>query len=93
MAVSIEYIGNNIYSIAHYYEQNGDLMADPEMTFLKGDDGNFYPCSFRNDGTGFNRESVIFANGEFKGYYPKAQTEDKNFANMWLMNIKEQQNL
>ena len=30
-----------VYSLAHYGKQNGDLMADPEMTFgLK--DGEFY---------------------------------------------------
>ncbi len=33
-----------IYSLAHYSEQNGDLMRDPEMTFLHSKDGGFFPC-------------------------------------------------
>ena len=41
MPVSVEVVGTRpqgalIVSIAHYYEQNGDLMADPEATFVGG---------------------------------------------------------
>ena len=42
----------DIVSMAHYYVQNGDLMADPEMTFLCGEAGGEFivmPGSFRND--------------------------------------------
>ena len=35
MPVIVEQVGRNQISIAHYYEQNGDLMADPEIVFLK----------------------------------------------------------
>jgi hypothetical protein len=28
--------GAPLVSVAHYYEQNGDLVADPEMTFEPG---------------------------------------------------------
>ena len=38
MSVSVEVIFDNekhkIISLAHYFLQNGDLMADPEMCFL-----------------------------------------------------------
>ena len=39
MPVSVEVVGTTpqnalIVSVAHYYEQNGDLMADPEVTFV-----------------------------------------------------------
>jgi hypothetical protein len=40
MAVHVENIGEcnmgKLFSIAHYYEQNGDLMKDPDMVFIKG---------------------------------------------------------
>jgi hypothetical protein len=57
MAVVIEWVGDcklgDVYSIAHYYEQNGDLMADPEMTFLKAAaSGKYFPMSFKMDGLG-----------------------------------------
>jgi hypothetical protein len=35
-------------SVAHYGEQNGDLMADPEMEFFVGG-GQIAPISYRND--------------------------------------------
>ena len=25
-----------VFSVTHYYKQNGDLMRDPDMTFLRG---------------------------------------------------------
>jgi hypothetical protein len=38
MAVVVEWVGDckrgDVYSIAHYYKQNGDLMADPKMDGL-----------------------------------------------------------
>ena len=33
MALSIEVIGEHLVSVAHYGEQNGDAMADPEMIY------------------------------------------------------------
>ena len=47
----------NVYSVAHYGEQNWDLMADPEMTFGELD-SKFYPLSFRNDYLGFNQDVI-----------------------------------
>ena len=42
MAVSIEIIGRSglgpLMSVAHYYEQNSDLMRDPDVVFLIGAD-------------------------------------------------------
>lgn len=56
MPLSIEKVTDElgftaVYSLAHYGEQNGDLMADPEMTFGESDH-EFYPLSFRNDYVG-----------------------------------------
>ena len=39
MPVSVEFIGKcrlgDLFSVAHYYEQNGDLMRDPEMVTVE----------------------------------------------------------
>ena len=45
---SLSRIGPDTYSIAHYGQQNGDLMADPEMTFR----GDGTPLTYRNDYVG-----------------------------------------
>ena len=34
MYVSVEMLERSKYSIAHYWEQNGDLMRDPDMEFV-----------------------------------------------------------
>ena len=33
MALCVEVIGDDLVSVAHYGEQNGDLMKDPDMVF------------------------------------------------------------
>ncbi len=98
MPVHIEKIQESeacsIYSLAHYYVQNGDLMADPEVEILKAADGNYYPYSYRLDGLGINRYSVTFDEaGNIKGFYPSKQRQDALFTAKWLVNIKDQQKL
>ena len=36
-----------LYSIAHYYEQNGDLVAAPDVVFVRAAEG-WSPISFQN---------------------------------------------
>lgn len=98
MSVSVEQIFENenyrIFSVAHYYEQNGDLMADPEMCFINLKAvGSFLPSYFKQDNIGIEQESIVIENGEIKGYRAKLQADHTSFANMWLRNIKNQQNL
>ena len=107
MAVHVQNIGNisstgsgNLYSIAHYYKQNGDLMRDPEMIFLASQRINrkyelvdtYYPIYFRQDPY-TEEESGIIEDGKITKYRPKIQAEHTKFANLWLQNIKKQQNL
>ena len=75
-----------VYSLAHYGEQNGDLMADPEMTFGESEH-EFYPLSFRNDYVGIY-QTVITEQVDLK-----RQKELSEFTAIWLMEIVEQQRL
>ena len=98
MPVSVEQIFENdnyrIFSVAHYYEQNGDLMADPEMCFLMDIKSSKYlPSYFKQDNIGVEQESIIMERGEIIEYKAKLQAEHAEFANMWLSNIKNQQNI
>lgn len=92
MAVSVENIGGNQFSVAHYGEQNGDLMRDPEMIFWKGADGRFYPTYFRNDYVGSERVSVHFdEQGQPSRLNRREQADQASFAGTWLRNIWHQQ--
>ena len=82
----------SVYSLAHYGEQNGDLMADPEMTFGELD-GRFYPLSFRNDYLGFNQEVVSWREGREPAVNEAQQKELAEFTATWFRNIVEQQQL
>lgn len=94
MSVHIECIGTSQYSVAHYYEQNGDLMSDPHMSFWVCD-GNVYPASFTQHGL-FQRFEVSIRFDENcvpNGFKVKIQREHADFANFWMKNIADQQEL
>ncbi len=100
MAVYVEYLHEvkpygSLFSVAHYYEQNGDMMRDPDMEFLKGHDGNYYPAYFRQDGAaGLEQEVFIYdEEGKIKQFRPRLMNDLKNFANIWMENIRQQQGL
>ena len=100
MRLAIERIGtfgpNNLplFSVAHYYEQNGDLMADPEMTFVQDVLGKWHPISFRNDGVGCYQEGEAGAMGfneDGKAWTrPRLIRDLRAFSNQWDRNLKEQ---
>ena len=101
MAVHVEFINklNNglvgdVFSVAHYYEQNGDMMRDPDVEFLRNG-GKFYPIYFRQDGAGGKDEEVLSFDigGHVQGYRKALQADIASFCKMWMQNIKEQQGL
>lgn len=95
MAVIVEWIGDckrgDVFSIAHYYEQNGDLVADPEMTFLKMKDGRYYPLSYKLDSLGVYREGVVWDDSEPLYLNAREQRDEAIFAGTWMKNIQWQQ--
>jgi len=109
MPLTIEQIGPRIetpwgdavlYSLAHYYEQNGDLMQDPEMCFFILDkrDGfakdwekvRIAPCMYQQANLGVYQESVRMENYKLTKFNQKLQAEHTAFANGRLFNIRQQ---
>lgn len=104
MPVSIELVGTSsssfeiltgeVWAVAHYYEQNGDLMADPDMTFVLNKAGQIIPLSFQQDCLGIYRESVVRdSSGAITAVIPSLIRDFKSFVKMWANNIVEQQGL
>jgi hypothetical protein len=91
MQVVVERLDARTYSVAHYYEQNGDLMRDPEMTFIRANDA-WYAASYRQDSLGVDQESADYvpSTGGFV-VRERQQIEHARFANTWMRNIREQQ--
>jgi hypothetical protein len=94
MALHIEWVGEcnygEMYSVAQYYEQNGDLMRDPDVVFIKGKDLNYYPISYRQDGLGVDQETVVFKDGVVKWVHYSAQKQLVIFVNQWFRNLADQ---
>jgi hypothetical protein len=97
MPLTIEEIGEGpngrpAVSVCHYYEQNGDLMRDPEMCFEIADDRGtlkMFPYSFRNDGVNVDR--VVYQEIDGKKMVDLREKKDEaSFARIWNRNIKDQ---
>jgi hypothetical protein len=95
MALHVECIDQvsegKLYSVTHYYEQNDDLMRDPDVVFLKDSEANYYPVSYQQDGLGIYQEAVIFEADTIKGVRSKTQRDIASFCTMWMNNIYDQQ--
>jgi hypothetical protein len=91
--LSIEILDDKRISLCHYGESNGDLMRDPEMIFWKSSDDQWFPIYFRNDWAGVEEFSCHEAGRQLIVDDIKQQNGQADFANIWLMNIKQQQEL
>ena len=97
MPVYIELIGRidkyDFFSLAHYGQQNGDAMRDPEMIFaLHKESQQFVPYYYRNDYMGKEQYSVRWTE-EGVLLNRRLQADHTTFANRWLRNIATQQHL
>ena len=93
----IENVGRDRVSIAHYYEQNGDLIADPDIVF-KTDALEWYPIEIQQPQImlmgrvmGGYQHFVNFGPDDQPISYNKEQQADcAHFAKQWAHNIREQ---
>jgi len=92
MAVVVEHLEENLYSVGHYYQQDGDRMSDPDMTFYRQSDGSWIPVNCTQSPTGSYTEAVQFEGGLVVSYQPRNLAELVSFANLWMQNIVTQQN-
>ena len=82
-------------SVAHYGEQNGDAIRDPEITFLvvPSEDGawQWKPLSFLNDYMGIHQIAAEYDNfAHLRVCDAKLSKELSEFAEMWDRNVKHQ---
>jgi len=77
MDLTIEKIRDNEISVAHYHQQRGDLMRDPEIVYRIEDNGEWTPIEYRQD----------------PGIYQRDETglnDVEDFAETWSENLKNQ---
>lgn len=86
MPLTIERIGEGRIAISHYYMQNGDSLADPDMEFVFDHEAKTLNArTFQQDN--MNR----FDSVEQDGVVDERLEEELNqFASQWFKNIREQ---
>lgn len=88
MDLHFENIGENTFAMAHYFEQNGDLVPDPDMEIrvnpeLKTVEALSYQCQLAY--------TVVYPDPENPNMFNiRAKIELNNFLGMWLRNIINQ---
>jgi hypothetical protein len=91
MPLYVEVIGRHgrwpIYSLAHYYEQNGDFVCDPDVTFLVTD--QVHPLTFEQGGVVY--QVAVRFEGQAIHLNEPLQAQITEFCNQWLRNVAEQQ--
>ena len=96
----VEVIAPDQVSVAHYYEQNGDLCQDPKIVFFVSPvDGEWYPIEWTTPAFmmfgkvqgGYERVVWFDEDNPRKyKYKPRAQRDLAIFANKWAKNIRMQ---
>src|SRR5260370_14506159 len=86
--------GHVVVSVAHYGEQNGDAMRDPEMLFevvekVEREPG-FWPFYFRNDYAAVEQWSRCRDEAGNLHSLPKRTHDFDQFAKLWDRNLHEQ---
>ncbi|ACO33740.1 MULTISPECIES: hypothetical protein [Acidobacterium] len=78
-------------SVAHYGEQNGDLMRDPEMCFEleTAKSPRLSAFYYRNDYAGMEQWSRFLRDGQY-GVHTLLHREHEQFAALWDHNLKAQ---
>ena len=78
-------------SVAHYGEQNGDAMRDPEMCFELGMAGGPHLSAFyyRNDYLGVEQWSRFIEHGNY-AHHTELHRQHESFAALWDKNLNAQ---
>lgn len=86
MPLTIEQVGDNFIAIFHYYEQNGDAMADPDMEFAYDNDRKTLQArTYQQDA--LQRYDEVYGND---GYNEQLEEELNLFAHQWFQTIEQQ---
>lgn len=86
----IEKIEKHLVSVAHYFEQNGDLMADPEIVFFTGY-GEWVPVECTQVIGGYHRYAELSPDGkDIVRANLTGQQGVAALAKMWATNLKVQ---
>lgn len=89
MPLVIEKIGPHLVSVAHYFRQNGDAVADPDLVFFIGY-GDWVPIEIQQP---FGYQCVATLNEDGNALLTidaRQQADIAEFCDLWAQNLKDQ---
>ena len=90
MAVHVDRLSERTYSVAHYFQQNGDAVRDPDGVFLKTAAG-WLPVTLQLATGHYTVAVELDGDDKPTGWRPRQYRELSAFAAMWLRNVRDQQ--
>ena len=88
MPLHVQWIADDAVAVSHTYQQNGDTMYDPEMTFrVDREKGTLEALTFRQD-SGIPLYQEVYP--EPGKWIPKLRNDLNTFAAQWMKNITAQ---
>jgi len=88
MPLSIEKHGKQI-TVTHYFEQNGDLVPDPDMEFVDLGGEDWLPVAIQHSTGLYCKAAEQAASGNWL-ISKRAMRDLKSFARMWAQNLLAQ---
>lgn len=85
--------GYPVWGMMHTYERNGDVMRDPDMTFLVDQaTGNIVPHTYQQDNCPFTKYGTLYQEvwEDERHYRPHLRAELDRFLKGWITNILDQ---
>lgn len=89
MLLVIERVGPHQLSVAHYYEQAGDLIPDPEIVVFDGEDSIWVPLYCQLAIGTFTRCATVGA-GKLGQVFTRQAAEVVGLADLWAANLRAQ---
>jgi hypothetical protein len=86
----IESIGSQQVSVAHYFEANGDLVAEPDVVFFTGS-GPWIPIAITQTLGGYRSYAQLAQDGrQIQRLERQGQAELAAFTEVWAQNLMDQ---
>jgi|ETNmetMinimDraft_26_1059896.scaffolds.fasta_scaffold61403_2 hypothetical protein len=81
-----------VFSLTHYFKQNGDSVPDPDMTFAQSlyDNNCIWALTYQDQ---LRYDEAVFIKDGHWVENKKLQNDLSVFSGQWLKNIKDQQEL
>jgi hypothetical protein len=87
----IENIGFGRISVAHYFEMNGDLVAEPDVVFFTGLEGKWIPIEITQSMTGWTPYVQFDDSGtQIERVNTRGQADLAEFTQQWAQNLIDQ---